>query len=198
MLDITRPIRPSMAIYPGNPEVVFEQVKKASAESSTLTKITLGSHTGTHIDAPAHIVKGEKGSAMYDLDQLCGPCEVIDLISISTVITANDIPATTQERVLFKTKNSNGDSDVFDPQFVALDESAAKLLITRQVKLVGIDAPSIKKKGVRDAVHQLLLDAGVVIMEGLWLAEAQAGEYELLCLPLKVDLDGSPVRAALR
>jgi len=198
MIDITRPIHPHMAIYPGNPAVVFESMQAASATSSALTNISLGSHTGTHLDAPSHIDPQGNGTAQYELDQLCGPCEVIDVRSAARVILTADLPATTAERVIIKTVNSDGDIDAFVPDFVALADTAAEELIRRGIKLVGIDAWSIKKKGVRDKVHELLLQAGVAIVEGLWLNGVQPGQYQLYCLPLKVDLDGAPVRAALQ
>lgn len=198
LVDITRPIHAKMAIYPGNPAVVFEQVQEARGPSSALTKITMGSHTGTHLDAPSHIDPQGKGTGMYDLDQLCGPCDVIDVRAATRVILAADLPATSAPRVLIKTANSDGDIDQFIPDFVALADTAAQELISRGVKLVGIDAWSIKKKGIRDKVHELLLNAGIAIVEGLWLDGVQPGKYELYCLPLKVDLDGSPVRAVLK
>lgn len=187
-----------MAIYPGNPDVAFEQVQTASPTSSALTKITLGSHTGTHIDAPSHIDPSGSSTAQYQLDQLCGPCEVIDATSVDRVILAADLPATTTPRVLIKTKNSALPIDEFDPDFIALSDTAAQELIQRDVKLVGIDGWSIKKKGVRDNVHKLLLDAGIIIVEGMYLHGVNAGKYELLCLPLAVDLDGAPARVVLK
>ena len=204
-IDITRPIHPGMAVYPGNPVAIFEQVAAAGPDTSALTKLMLGSHTGTHIDAPSHIAAGAAGTAAYPLEQLIGPAQVIHVEARSrkqeaggSVITAQDLPTTTVPRVLIKTANSNGDPNTFDPDFVALDESAAEELVRRNVTLVGLDALSIKKKGVKDRVHAILLDAGVVILEGLWLIDVAAGEYELLCLPLKIDLDGAPVRAVLK
>lgn len=199
LIDITRPIHPEMAIYPGNPLVTFTQVAVAdeSAGVSGLTEVCLGSHTGTHMDAPGHIRFGEPGARVYDLEQLCGAVEVVE-VGAESVIGVVDLPTTTMERVLFKTRNSEGDMNMFNEKFVALDESAAAELVARGVRLVGIDGLSIKKKGVKDKVHAILLDAGVAIVEGLWLAEVEVGPYELLCLPLKVDLDGAPVRAVLR
>lgn len=196
-LDISRPIHAAMAIYPGNPPVQMTRVTAATAEHSAVTHITLGSHTGTHIDAPSHIDPAGRGTSVYALTSLNGPCEVIEIPNVTTV-SAGDLPQTTAPRVLIKTDNAATPSDTFDPNFVALDESAAKTLVERGVELVGIDGPSIKKKSVRDSVHQLLLDAGVVILEGLWLTEAVPGNYTLLCLPLAVDLDGAPVRAVLQ
>ena len=203
IFDITRPIHPGMALYPGNPEVIFERVQEASATANALTKITLGSHTGTHIDAPSHIATGAPGASSYTFEQLIGEAQVIELGITNQelrggIITAADLPETSSKRILVKTKNSTGDPNVFDPNFVALDESAAQEFVERGVKLIGIDGPSIKKKGIPDRTHAILLDANVVVLEGLWLADATADSYELLCLPLAVDLDGSPVRAVLQ
>lgn len=199
IIDITRPIHAGMALYPGNPGVVFEQVAKAAADSSALTKISLGSHTGTHIDAPSHIKAGADGTAAYDLEPMIGPAEVIELkLKDQKIILAEDLPEITAERVVIKTRNSDGDPNVFDPDFVALDESAAQRLVDSGVQLIGIDGPSIKKKGVRDRVHAILLDANVIVLEGLWLANVSPDTYELLCLPLAVDLDGAPARVVLR
>lgn len=199
LIDISRPIYPGMVIYPANPEVTFETHQRASADKNALTRVTLSTHTGAHIDAPAHIHEGAPGASSYPLETMVGLSQVIDLSHLASVITAADMPQTSHERILIKTKNSAGDVDVFDPNFVALDEGAAAELVRRGVKLVGLDALSIKKKGVNDATHAILLDAGVVILEGVWLKGVAAGNYELWCLPLPlVGLDGAPVRAVLR
>ncbi|MEX2055182.1 MAG: cyclase family protein, partial [Candidatus Andersenbacteria bacterium] len=165
---------------------------------NALSQITLGSHTGTHIDAPAHIDPQGRTTDTYPLEHMNGPCEVVDLSHIVGVISGRDLPPTTATRLLLKTTNSQADPTIFDPGFVALDDSAAAELVRRQIQLIGLDALSIKKKGVRDNVHRLLLAAGIVILEGLWLPTTRAGAYELLCLPLPVALDGAPVRAVLR
>lgn len=187
-----------MAIYPNNPGVQFELVQRAGGGKNALTRVTLGTHTGTHIDAPAHIHVEGKGAFAYQLEQLCGPAEVVDVAHLESVITAADMPPTREARVLFKTRSSAGDPDVFDEDFVALDDSAAVELVRRGVRLVGLDALSIRQRSTVNRVHETLIDAGVVILEGLWLKEAAAGRYELLCLPIKWDLDGAPVRAVLR
>ena len=186
-----------MAIYPNNPTVKFTQTQKAGEGKNALSRIELGSHTGTHIDTPAHIHEGAAGALGYDLAQMNGLCEVVDLSHLAAVITVSDIPATSHTIILFKTKNSQGDPDVFDDAFVALDDSAAEEVVRRGVKLVGLDALSIRKRGTVNRVHETLIDNGIIILEGLWLADVAAGEYELVCLPLKVDLDGAPVRAVL-
>lgn len=196
--DISRKIHEGMAVYPNNPLVELAGVIEAGEGKSALSRLTLGTHTGTHIDAPSHIKRGARGTSVYPLDQLCGLAEVVDMRGVKEVISAADLPVTTQERVLFLTRNSEGTVDVFDESFVALDESAAKELVRRGVRGVGIDALSIKKKGVSDATHEILLEAGVYILEGLWLYNVMPGKYELLCLPLALDANGAPARAVLR
>lgn len=186
-----------MAVYPGNPGVRFKPMARPVPGVSRVTQISLGSHTGTHIDAPSHIADSGAGASNYPLELMNGRCDVVE-INVASVIEAGDLPLTWQPRVLIKTKNSAGALNEFNPNFVALNESAAHELVKRNVLLVGIDGPSIKKKGVKDLVHKILLDAGIIILEGLWLNNVEVGEYELFCLPLSVDLDGAPVRAALR
>ncbi|MEK7557284.1 MAG: cyclase family protein, partial [Patescibacteria group bacterium] len=137
------------------------------------------------------------GTAAYPLEQLVGEAEVIE-VPAAEVITAADWPMTMRERVLVKTRNSQTPSGQFDPTFVALDESAAIELVRRGVVLIGVDGPSVKKRRLQNRVHGILLEAGVVVLEGLRLADVSPGMYELLCLPLPVDLDGAPVRAVLR
>ncbi len=198
-IDITRPIHPNMAIYPNNPAVNFELVQEAiPQEKNALSKVTLGTHTGTHIDSPRHIHPEGSGSDAYSLDQLCGPCEVIDLSSLQSVISAKDIPQCASHRLIFKTKNSSENPDVFQNDFVALDDSAAEEAVKRGVRVVGLDALSIRKRGTKNHVHETLLNAGIVIIEGLWLANISAGSYELFCLPIKWDLDGAAARVVLR
>lgn len=198
LIDISIPIHPKMVIYPNNPGVAFEHVSEVSEGANAITRMTLGTHTGTHLDAPRHVDVSARGVSAYSLEQLNGSAEVVDLTRLESVITAADLPPTQAERVILKTRNSTGDMNLFDENFVALDESAAEEIVKRGVRLIGLDALSIKKRGVRDRVHQILLSARVAILEGVWLADVAEGEYELLCLPLAVDLDGAPVRAVLR
>lgn len=199
MIDISRPIHSKMAVYPNNSGFSVKTIQKAGNGISALSEITLGSHTGTHIDALSHIDLLGWGTENYTLDQLIGSCDVLEISNNVLVVHADDIPSTTTPRVLFKTQNSAGNPDIFDPEFTALAEDAAQELASRGVCLVGIDALSIKKKGVQDRVHETFLRAGICILEGLWFADVSAGVYELLCLPLPITgIDGVPVRAILR
>lgn len=196
-IDISQPISSGMVVYPGNPAVEMQRQREAKAGQTALTRLTLGSHTGTHIDAVSHVQAGAAGTGAYGLEQMVGEAQVVE-VEVREVISATDLPATSSERVLIKTRNSGQSQDVFDPTFVALDESAAEELVKRGVRLLGVDGPSVKKRGVQDRVHEILLEAGVIVLEGLRLTSVSPGTYELLCLPLPVDLDGAPVRAVLR
>ncbi len=197
-IDISRPIHSDMAIYPGNPSVHIDVVREASSAVSALSTISLGSHTGTHIDTLLHVDPSGTGAEAYNLSQLVGTADLVVVDTALSSISAHDIPVTTATRVLLKTKNSNTDIDMFDPEFAALTEDGAEELIRRGVVLVGIDGPSIKKKGVSDKVHELFLKNNIVVVEGLWLKEAVSGTYHLMCLPLPIfHTDGVPVRAVL-
>lgn len=196
--DISRPIHAHMAIYPQNPAVNIATIREASSGKTALSEITLGSHTGTHIDAPSHIHSGGKGVDVYSLEQLIGDAQVVEIDSSVETINGKDIPPTSCERVLLKTKNSQNDINTFVDSFVALSEDGAQELLRRNIRLIGVDGFSIKKRGVADRVHELFLDAGVVIVEGLYLQQVAPGSYRLICLPLPVvGVDGAPVRAVL-
>ncbi len=198
LIDISRPIHNDMAIYPGNPNVAITQERPASEGVSGLSALSLGSHTGTHIDTLLHIDPNGSGSEAYALEQFIGEAQVVVIEDHVTSISGTDIPPTSAKRVLLKTNNANTDIDEFDPNFTALTEDGAQELIRRGVVLVGIDGPSIKKKGVSDRVHELLLRNSIIIIEGLWLKDVQSGMFTLLCLPLPVfGIDGVPVRAVL-
>ena len=198
LIDISRPIHPKMSIYPGNPDVLLESVQEASREQSGLTQIRLGSHTGTHVDARSHITAGESGIEAFTLDQYIGSVDVVEIARDKTIISVDDIPPLASKRVIFRTANSDYPVDEFRADFRALDETAAKELVRRNVVLVGIDALSIKKKGVRDRVHEMLLQANIVILEGLYMPDVQPGRYTLICLPLSIPgIDGVPARAIL-
>lgn len=199
LIDISRPIHAGMAIYPNNPGVSIRNIQKATDGASALSEIVMGSHTGTHIDALSHIDPMGSGVDAYSLDQLVGPCDVIDIADDISVIHEIDLSPTVTPRVLIKTRNSSMNLDEFYPDFVALAEDAALALSQRGVRVVGIDAPSIKKKGVKDRVHEIFLREGICIIEGLSLAHAPTGQHELICLPLSIaGIDGVPVRAILR
>lgn len=194
LIDISVPIRSGMVTYPGDPGVTVERVVTIGGDSPiNLSKIDMGLHSGTHVDAPVHFIEGAAGVDEVPLDALIGPCEVVAVpaLDASTVAAAVD----RAERVLFKTPNSElWARDSFAEEFARLDERAARVLVQRGVRLVGVDYLSVGD----EAAHQVLLGAGVVVVEGLDLRRADPGRYELICLPLRIaGSDGAPARAVL-
>jgi arylformamidase len=194
IIDISVLIRTGMVTYPGDPEVRLERVKAiADGEPANISKLDFGVHTGTHVDAPSHFIDGAAGAEQLPLDALNGPCEVVAADSLDESAVAA-VP-TGAERVLFKTPNSElWAQDSFADEFERLNGAAAKALVQRGVRLVGVDYLSVGD----EVAHHELLGAGVVPIEGLDLRGVEPGSYELHCLPLRlVDSDGAPARAIL-
>jgi arylformamidase len=203
--DISVPIHPGMVVYEGDPAVSLERITSISSGGlANVSQLDFGVHTGTHIDAPVHFIEGAPGVEETPLDVLIGPALVVDATHINTDIDAealadlNIAPGT--QRLIFKTANSQlWDSEQFSPEFIALTEDAARALAARGTGLVGIDYLSIAPKLDPMTTHRALLESGVVILEGLDLRDVPPGEYELICLPLRiVGSDGAPARAILR
>jgi arylformamidase len=202
IIDISTKLHEDMPIYPGNAEFEVESEESSTSYISTLK---LGSHTGTHMDAPAHAFANGEGVDQVELENCIGKCRVLDMTHINpgsgivtSVLEKEDISQ--GERILFKTINSKRDYDRdFFKDFIYLESEAAEYLANLEIALVGIDYLSIKKKGRDDnTVHTALLKKDIPIIEGLDLAEVRPGEYKLVALPLKMkDLDASPVRAVL-
>jgi len=203
--DITLTITPEMIVWPGDPPVNMHRTSSiASGDSSNVTQISMSCHTGTHVDAPDHFMNNGKTVESLSLDLLVGRAYVLHLPNVN-LITASilmdaDIPPRTR-RLLFKTRNSdywaNGNKE-FQADFVGLSVDAAELLVDRNVKLVGIDYLSIAPYKQGRPVHTILLDAGMVVIEGLDLSRVSQGRYTLHCLPLKLGgAEGAPTRAIL-
>jgi arylformamidase len=208
IIDISLPLSPRLPTWPGNAPYEFHPVKRmASGDSSNVSQIVLGTHSGTHVDAPRHFFDDGRTVDALPLEQLVGACVVVEL-SVApgrTPITTADlrrvVPAPAPERLLLKTPNSRlwGTSD-FTPDFSYLAPDAAEWMVSAGIRLVGIDYLSIEEfKRSGAPTHHILLGAGVIIIEGLNLAAVEPGEYELTCLPLRlVDSDGAPARVILR
>jgi arylformamidase len=194
ILDVSVPIREGMVTYPGDPDVRLELAASiADGSPVNLTRIDFGLHSGTHVDAPVHFIDGADGVDSLRLDVLVGPCEVVEVPDLTRDAVARAPEGL--ERVLFKTPNSElWASDEFAADFALLDGEAARLLVERGVRLVGVDYLTV---GDEEA-HLVLLGAGVVPVEGLDLRDVEPGPYELVCLPLRViGADGAPARAIL-
>jgi arylformamidase len=203
--DITLTISPEMIVWPGDPPVNVKRISSIdSGDNANVSQISMSCHTGTHVDAPDHFLNNGKTVENLSLDLLVGRAYVLHLPDVS-LITASvlmdaDIPPRTR-RLLFKTRNSDfwakGNKE-FQTDFVGLSVDAAELLVDRNVKVVGIDYLSIAPYKQGKPVHTILLDAGVVVIEGLDLSRVSQGRYTLHCLPLKLGgVDGAPTRAIL-
>ena len=207
--DVSVPLTNEMPSYPGDPGIqIRDWYSLSNGDPANVTHLSFGAHTGTHVDAPAHFIEGAKKVESLPLDVLLGKVQVIevpeDQLSIDEqFVRVNYLQGLT--RVLFKTRNSRfwGELNAgFREDFTYLELDAAKYLAQAGVKLVGIDYLSIEQFGQKNhPTHLVLLTEGVVIVEGLNLSEVAAGEYELICLPLKVSSgkgDGAPARVVLR
>jgi len=203
--DITVPLSPSLPVYPGDPAVAITPVAQLQwGDAANVSRLTLSSHTGTHLDAPRHFF--HTGLAIDGIAPhvLMGPARVCAFPDATTHLTADDLwplGLAGTRRLLFKTPNSAlWERTGFQTNYVALTESAARLLVDLGVQLVGIDYLSVDAFERQDfPVHRVLLGAGVLILEGLDLRTVAPGDYELLALPLLLqDGDGAPARAILR
>jgi arylformamidase len=201
IFDVSVPVRPGMIIYEGDPDLELERWESmAEGATANISRLSLGVHTGTHVDAPLHFLDDAPGTEAIDLSKLIGPAVVVDALELDGAIDADALAGLGipegSERVLLKTPNSRlWESDTFTPDFARLDGSGARWVVERGIAAIGIDFLSI---GDHEA-HRVLLSAGVVPLEGLDLREVEPGEYELLCLPLRLDgSDGAPARVVLR
>ncbi|HSC73355.1 MAG TPA: cyclase family protein [Gaiellaceae bacterium] len=197
--DISVPIRPEMHVYEGNPRVSLSRHESISdGAQANVSRLDLGVHSGTHVDGALHFIDGAAGTEALPLGTLVGPVLVVDATAIETDLDEDALrllPLDGAERALLKTRNSElWNLPEFTHDFIRLNGSGARYLISLGVRLIGIDYLSI---GDVEA-HRELLGAGVVVVEGLDLREVEAGAYELICLPIRLEgSDGAPSRAIL-
>lgn len=203
--DITLTISPNLPTWPDDPGVKLERVKKIEDGSyKNVSRVDMGVHTGTHVDAPYHFLSDGTTVDKLNLSLLTGRAYVLHLPEVEVITAAvleeAQIPPRTR-RVLFKTRNSDfwvDEKPDFQADFVGLTEDGAEYLVRRGVKLVGVDYLSVAPYNKSRPTHEKLLGAGVVIVEGLDLSEVSQGRYTLYCLPLKLaNSDGAPARAIL-
>ena len=202
--DVTVPVRTGMVHYPGDPPVQLDFTKDIErGDPVTLSHMSLGVHTGTHVDAPLHFIPKTPGVDRIPIETLIGAARLID-VPDAEAVTA-DLLAPHEigsgERILIRTRNSQRcwKTDEFVADYSYLTVDAAELLAQERVRLVGVDYLSVGRGETNPEVHRALLGAGIVILEGLDLSKLSPGLHDLICLPLKlVDRDGSPARALLR
>lgn len=202
--DVTVPLRPGMATYEGEPGPVLTFHSLISeGMSANVSALSLGSHTGTHVDAPCHFIEGASAVEEMAVDALVGAGYVAQFTQ-GRHITAPDLDAAGipggTKRLLLKTPNDRfWDDDEFHRDFIGLADDAGEWLVRHGVILVGIDYLSIEQfRSPTHQVHKTLLGHRVVIIEGLYLRDVPPGPYTIVCAPLKVvGADGAPARVFL-
>jgi arylformamidase len=205
-IDVSVVLRDGMVHWPGDPPVSivrFEDMDKGNRANAS--RLSMGAHTGTHMDAPLHFLADGRGLDEMDPSVTIGPARVVEIDDPASIraeeLEAHEVRA--GERLLFKTRNSSyvWSDTSFVEDFVYISTNAVRYLAERGVLAVGVDYLSVGGFGRDDIgeIHRLLLSGGVWIIEGLDLRLVEAGNYELVCLPLRIERsDGAPARAVLR
>jgi arylformamidase len=206
IFDISLTISPELPTWPGDPAIQLEQTESMDKGGHVnVTHMGISVHTGTHVDAPHHFLNDGRTVDQLALEVLTGPCYVVQLPDGVEAITSEVLERTEiapdMKRILFGTRNSHlwskGETS-FQTDFVAITEDGAEWLAEHGVQLVGVDYLSVAPYEDSTPTHEILLKAGVVIVEGLNLSRVMRGFYELYCLPLKIaGSDGAPARAIL-
>jgi arylformamidase len=204
-LDISVPISERTPIFTGDPTFSRDLAQDLTrGDVCNLSRLEMGAHTGTHIDAPRHFIDGARTTETIALDSCMGDAWVVDATALRATIRPSDLDRLAipsgETRLLFKTRNSDlWSRDGFSSDFLAFGADAARWLVDRGVRLIAIDYLSIAPFGDPVDTHRAFLGAGVVVVEGTDLRAVEPGPYELLCLPLRlVGSDGAPARALLR
>ncbi|HEV7991074.1 MAG TPA: cyclase family protein [Gemmatimonadaceae bacterium] len=204
--DVSMPLRTGGLVYPNNPPISITPVSEiAKGATANVSRVDMGSHTGTHVDAPLHFMDGGAGVDELPLDVLMGPARLIafgdEVLAVGEAeLRRHDLSGVT--RLLIRTRNSAwlaSGSTEFHPDFTHVAPDGAAYLVSLGVRLVGVDYLSVEQfHSPHHRTHRTLLENGVVIVEGMSLSEPPAGDYELRCLPLLLaGLDGAPARAVL-
>ncbi len=202
--DISLTIEPGILVWPGDSPVTMDIVESIDrGGSSNVSLLHVGTHTATHVDAPGHFIPGAPGVDSISPEVLLGQARLFQLPDAHHIdrklLERLDLKGV--KRLLLGTRNSALlKQRQLEPDYAFVSEDAARYLVDMGIKLVGVDYLSIEqyqKEG--HPTHHILLGAGVVIVEGLYLTDVPSGDYELMCLPLKIkDADGAPARVFLR
>jgi len=201
IIDISLPLKEEIVCYPGDVSFSSEFICTIKRSGCTMRKLTIGTHTGTHIDAPSHFLEGREGVDELPLEACMGMVQVVE--TKKDVIDREFLEALELAKVckiLFKTNNSLLLNKMeFHKDYVYLTLDGAKFLAKVGMDVVGIDYLSIERFGTPDfSVHKFLLGKGIYILEGIDLRKVVPGIYFLIVLPLRIKGgDGSPVRAIL-
>lgn len=199
--DISMPIHPSMPVYKDSDakRPVFETTSDFTHNTTHETRLHMDTHTGTHIDAPLHMIEEGAGVDSIALSQLIRSCRVVDLTTVNDAITREDVTAlspTKGEFLLMKTQNSF--DETWNPKFIYVREDAADYLAEVGIAGVGIDGLGIERAQPSHSTHKILMSAGVLIIEGLRLGHIESGNYTMVAAPLAImGIDAAPARVFL-
>lgn len=185
LYDITRELF-STAVYPGDPVPAAEPVSEVrKGDKFNLTRIMLGTHSGTHMDAPWHYIPEGKTIEAITLEQTIGPCHVVSMEGkISGSMLEKMLPEKC-ERLLIRGE-------------VEITPDGASVLARKNIQLLGVEGMTVGTEETTDEIHRTLLKTGMVILENLDLSKPSPGSYVLVAAPLRMKgMDGSPVRAVL-
>ena len=199
LLDISRPLSPATAVWPGDRPMEWAwTTRKGDTMAVNLGAFSMSTHAGTHADAPLHVQSDGASIDALPLEAFVGPALVINVDA--PIIHPEHVPSSSPPRVLFRTPHSHLSADAWDPDWTPLDPNTVQALRERDVVLMGTDAPSVDPIDSTDLpAHHALIEAGIVTLENLALADISPGRYELLALPLSLPgADAAPVRAVLR
>lgn len=197
--DITKKLENGIYVYPGDPEFSAEKIcDTKNGDICTVTSLSFGAHTGTHIDAPAHFIDGGRTIDTYSLDELCGRAQVIECPGKE--ITSKEIGDIEEGLILlFKTPCSAYEGIQPAGENAYLSDDAVKYMISKKIRLIGIDCLSPDRADDADfPAHLALLGAGIPILENIDLSDTAPGTYRLYCFPIKITgAEAAPVRAAI-
>ncbi len=205
--DITLTLSPELPVWPGDPQVRLERMRKIEdGANSNVSELQMRVHAGTHVDAPIHFInESSKGVDSLPLSTLIGFCCVVEISHEIDLITREVLESVYlpqgSQRILFKTRNSQywkQNSPDFQTNFVGIAEDAALYLVEKGFILVGLDYLSIAPYKNSRPTHEVFLNNGVVVLEGINLSDVSEGYYTLFCLPIKLaGSDGAPARVVL-
>ncbi|MBY9007278.1 MAG: cyclase family protein [Candidatus Lokiarchaeota archaeon] len=197
--DISLKINKDTIVYPGNENVSIFQYSSIPNNSVNESWIKFGCHTGTHVDSPRHIRNDGSYADKLSLESFYGKCKVLDLTHIELEIHKKDLEKfliLENDIIIIKTKNSMRGYKEFRKDFIHIKFDAAKYLVNKGIKTLGVDYLSVKKFGDDDDVHEIVIN-NMTLFEGLDLSNINSGEYIFVGLPLKLKSDGAPARVIL-
>lgn len=200
VIDITMSIEQGMPVYPGNPAPEIEEYRSLPEDSTAESEICLGSHTGTHVDAPSHLNQDGETADEISLEEMMGMAEVLDMTDVDGHIEASDLPSDLDESiVVLKTDNSQRGYEEFRENFTGLKLSAVEELVSSGVETVAVDYLSLTPYDKTEEDHEAhrLSVTEMNVVEGIRLTGVEPGSYRFVALPLKMSTDATPVRAVL-